>query len=220
MTNNLNGLSPRVLKRLERIALEEEAKFQKALAQEKEQLDILKGNQQHIAFGSLRDTTVMTHIEGVPVLLNTDGQSKVTNFRELTPEVFNSLEVTDQQAIKQQDGVLYNRLKHNDLPSSGSKSDRFYELMDSTGMKAELMIELGKDYEKEYGANAWEHFSSPENRHNKISKRAEFLQETYSDEYRINLGKQILDLEDKIAQMEETGEIIGDISISEGGQAQ
>ncbi|MCR6787884.1 hypothetical protein [Bacillus thuringiensis] len=215
---NLSNISPRVLRRLERMAQEEEAKFQKALEKEKAHLETLQGFKHHSTFGSHQNMETLIKIDGVPCVVTTDSYSRISSINELTQEVYDNMELSDKQAVTQFDKVLGTRLSHRDYDSKG-KSDKYYKVFsEAQGQPLELVQELGRDIEKEYGSEAWSQFSSPEHREQGISKQAELIMSAYSKENRIKLANEISNLEDKISTMEKTGEIIGDSSI--GGDSE
>lgn len=204
---NLQNISPRVMKRLEKLAEAEEKKFQADLSKEREKLERMKQDSHYIAYGDRPNLETIISIQGTPCVVTTGSQSQITDIKELTQEVYNEMSLTDKSVLKQYDNILATRLEHNDYKRE-SKSDRYYEVFaNSVGQKIDLVEELGRDYEKEYGpANDWEYFSSVDNRMKGISKRAESLSEIYSDAYRIQLGKEILDQEDKVNFMIENGD--------------
>ncbi|PHD21298.1 hypothetical protein COF37_21415 [Bacillus wiedmannii] len=205
----------RIMKRLQRLAEQEEAKFQKALAQEKATLENLQAFKHHATYGGHQNLETLIKIDGVPCVVTTDGYSRISSIQELTQSVYDSMELNDKQAVSQFDKVLHARLSHNDY-NLGAKSDKYYKVFsEAEGQALELIQELGRNHEAEYGADAWSQFSSGENRDAGISKHAEAIMSAYSKENRIKLANDVANLEEKIALMEETGEIP-----YEGGQAE
>ncbi|CAM3872334.1 hypothetical protein [Bacillus albus] len=188
-----------------KVAEREAQKLDERLASESEKLTQMKAFQRFSQYGDYQNDKIIDTIDGVPVYMETDNLSRVTKAVELTPEVFNTLDAQEKQSIKQAQPVLYQRLVNNDMPQT-SKSDKFYQLISQEGMRAELMLELGTDYDAVYGQDAWKHFSSGDHRTNGVSKRAEFLQQAFDVNNISQVAKDIYHQEKLLTDMAETSD--------------
>lgn len=198
---NLNNINPRVLSRLEKMAQAEEAKFQAELAKEKHLLEQLKDAKHYATYGSIQNAETLVNIDGVTCLATTDMHSRISSIKMLDQEVYNEMDLQDKQAIKQYDKVLATRLEHNDY-NIGDKSDKFYKVFsEAQGQPFDLIQERGRDIEKEYGSEAWSHFSSADHRQAGITKRAEALMDINSHQHVTGLSQQIMEQQAKVEYM-------------------
>ncbi|MGM2824272.1 hypothetical protein [Bacillus cereus group sp. Bce006] len=190
-----------------KVAEREAQKLDERLASENQKLSEMKAFQQFSQYGDYQNDKIIDTLDGIPVYMETDNLSRVTKAVELTPEVFNTLDTQDQQSIKSAQPVLYERLKANDMPQV-SKSDKFYKLISQAGkgMRAELMLELGTDYEEIYGNDAYKHFTNGELRNQGVSKRAEFLQHAFSVDNIVQTSKDIYHQEKLLSDLVETSD--------------
>ncbi|WP_116344991.1 hypothetical protein [Bacillus sp. HMA207] len=199
-------LNSSVGRRMMAMATKEQEAYTKKLNEMKADLGSLKDMYRDLVHGSDQNAQNLIMLDGHPVIVETDGASRVKNVKDLTPEVYSELTLTDKQALRQAMPVLYGRLEANDMPQV-SKSDRYYHLKEtSAGQRIELFRELAEhvDTNEPYGSQK---YSSPEQRKKGITKKAEDLQKMFSVENIQAMNCEILSLENQIKRSEETEEI-------------
>ncbi|PET17562.1 hypothetical protein CN513_14200 [Bacillus cereus] len=208
-------------RRMMAIATKEQEAYTKKLNEMKGNVADLKEMYRHLVHGSDQNAQNLVMLDGHPVIVETDGASRVKTIKDLTPEVFAGLDLTSKQALKQAMPVLYGRLEANDMPQV-SKSDRYYQLKEtSAGQRIELFRELAEHHDVN-DRDAYKNYSSPEQRSKGITKKAEELQAMFSADNIRAMNGEIMSLENQIKRSEETEEIAPyvDILATEGVEAE
>ncbi|EJR18255.1 hypothetical protein [Bacillus cereus] len=208
-------LNSSVGRRMMIMATKEQEAYTKKLNALKGELTELKSMYQWQMYGEDQETESLVMLDGHPVIVETDGASRVKNVKDLTPQVYAKLDALDRNNLKQAMPVLAGRLEANDMPQV-SKSDRYYELKNtSVGQRIEMFRELA-EWQETNDPQASENYSSPEQRTKGITKTAEHLMKQFSAEGLREMNANILSLENQIKRSEETEEIAPYVSVISG----
>ena len=207
MTNINDFLTTPVGKRLMKIAEAEQTAFNNEITSKREQLQNLKDNMRLAQFGTRQNMTSYLKVEGNLCKVETDMTSHIKSIEPLTQAEFKQMSGMEQQAIKQADAIIYNKLKYGSNVGV-QESEKFFNMI---AMADELKpafqtFELicNTDIED------WTQFENPEDRNAivPISKEAKHMDAFRSEKNVIDLNAQILELEKNITDSLAAQEIL------------
>ncbi|WP_254849729.1 MULTISPECIES: hypothetical protein [Bacillus] len=208
-------LNSSVGRRMMAMATKEQEAYTKKLNGLKSELTELKSMYQWQMYGEDQNAQNLVMLDGHPVIVETDGASRVKNVKDLTPQVYAELPALDRNNLKEAMPVLAGRLEANDMPQV-SKSDRYYHMKNtSVGQRIELFRELA-EHQETNDPQASKNYSSPEQRLKGITKTAETLQKQFSAEGIREMHSNILSLESQIQVSEDTNEIAPYVNVISG----
>lgn len=211
MTNQLEMfLNSRVGKRLMKIAKKEQAEFDNAMAIKKSHLDVLKEHVRFATFGSMRDTSKLILVEGVPSRMVTNDTSHVTHLEPITAEAFKTLNAFEMSELKNLSSVAYQKLKYG--KNIEPTSDHYYNLAAKAeeGICAEVFTELvHAPTEDSHPDTYMQYYDSVEHYLNKIPNSAIKMMQIRSEANVIDTNREILVAQKEIEECIATQEIEG-----------
>ncbi|PED73001.1 hypothetical protein [Bacillus pseudomycoides] len=156
-----------------KIAEREQAEFDKAIAQKRDQLGWIKENINLATFGMQRDVNKFVLVDGVPARMITNSTSHIRSIEPVTPEAFKQLNGYEMVALKNLSSIAYQKLKNGkDIEPN---SDHFYRLMNKAeeGICADLFDSLiNAPTDETHPEDCWKYYHTAKDRVDMIPKLA------------------------------------------------
>ncbi|MFI8709808.1 hypothetical protein ACIGHG_22770 [Bacillus sp. NPDC077411] len=207
MTNLNDFLNTSVGRRLMKIAEAEQTAFNNEITLKREQLQNLKDNMRIAQFGTRQNTTSYLKVEGNLCKVETDMTSHIKSIEPLTQAEFKQMSAMEQQAIKQVDAIIYNKLKYGSNVGV-QESEKFFNMiaMADEFKPAFETFELICNTDVE----DWTQFENSEDRNAivPISKEAKYMDAFRNPKNVQDINNQILELERNISDSIAAQEII------------
>ncbi|MGG3674088.1 hypothetical protein ABES96_23620 [Bacillus nitratireducens] len=209
----MNGfLNSKVGKRLIKQAQDEEKVFQDHMQAQANKIAEVKDSYNFMFNGTASNSERIMDFDGTLVHITTGNRSKIESATPITNESYKALPNEMKVQIKAMDSIKSLKLEMGQ--SNDKLSDRAFNLLEASErypfdvVQALASAPQGDDRNKSnYRENAWEYYSTPENRTNGITKQAEELVQAFSDENLIDINRKLISMENEYAEAMESGSI-------------
>ncbi|MEV5108327.1 hypothetical protein MRBLBA3_000256 [Bacillus sp. LBA3-1-1.1] len=226
MTNQLeNFLSSNVGKRMMKLAQAEEKAFQDGIAGIQFQIDTVKEDMNFNRRGVSPNSQRLVSLDGNLALVTSGTNSEVTDVTVINNDNFKDLDASIVGAIKNNHGVVFQKLKHGAYELN--TSNRYFELLDTAENGADIDVLTGlaeapqsdNPYKAGFDKEAWKHYATAEDRASMVPSGVRNHMKNRSEETYVELSKKLFALEDQLQASINSNEIAPYVEVVTGVDA-